>query len=273
MTNDTIDLVAQTAVDAARAAGELIRRAWHSARQVQYKGPVDLVTATDRDAEALILETIRKRFPDHAIVAEEASASTAAAIPEPGQPAWYVDPLDGTVNFVHGVPHFAVSIAFAYGTQVEVGVVFDPMRNELFVARRGHGASLDGHTIRVSSTGSIERALLATGFPYDRQARAAYYMGFLRDFLEAAQDVRRFGSAALDLCWVAAGRYDGFWEWRLHAWDVAAGSLIVTEAGGMVSTFRGHALDLFGEQIVATNPALHAQMCIRLINRLTMSDA
>lgn len=260
--------IESVAIDAARAAGEHIRRAWARVRHVEYKGPVDLVTDTDKEAQALIVGRIRKTFPNHVLVAEETSDTSITSSPSGAEPTWYVDPLDGTVNFVHGVPHFAVSVAFGYGTRIEVGVVYDPMRDELFFARRGGGAFLNEGRICVSTTNSIHRALFATGFPYDRQQRADYYVAFLRDFVASAQDVRRFGSAALDLCWVAAGRYDGFWEWRLHAWDVAAGSLIVSEAGGMVSTFRGQPLDLFGEQIVATNLALHAQTCIRLINRL-----
>ncbi|GIW45662.1 MAG: inositol monophosphatase [Candidatus Binatia bacterium] len=260
--------VVSLAIDAVRAAGERIRQAWAQARHVEYKGPVDLVTNTDKEAEQIIVARIRSAFPDHVLVAEEASTGLAQRVPSRDEPAWYVDPLDGTVNFVHGVPHFAVSVAFGRGTHIQVGVVYDPMRDELFVAERGGGAFLNGKRVVVSTTNSIHRALLATGFPYDRQQRADYYVAFFRDFVAAAQDVRRFGSAALDLCWVAAGRYDGFWEWRLHAWDVAAGSLIVGEAGGMVSTFTGQPLDLFGDQIVATNPALHAQVCIRLINRL-----
>lgn len=268
MAEATTNLREQVAIEAARSAGAHIRGAWGRTRTVEYKGPVDLVTATDRESEAIILDAIRSHFPDDLVIAEEASTGGRLQPPDRAQPAWYIDPLDGTVNFVHGIPHFAVSVAFARGTCVEVGVVYDPMRDELFLARRGGGAWLNGRRIRVSTTGAIERALIATGFPYDRQQRAAYYVAFLQDFVAAAQDVRRFGSAALDLAWVAAGRYDGFWEWRLHPWDVAAGSLIVAEAGGIVSTFTGHALQLFREQIVATNSALHAQMCIRLINRL-----
>ncbi|MCX8073567.1 MAG: inositol monophosphatase [Candidatus Binatia bacterium] len=262
------DQVESVAIAAARRAGEHIRRAWSQARRVEYKGPVDLVTNTDREAEEIIVSHIRERFPGHTIVAEETSGSAMSGRPSSSEPAWYVDPLDGTVNFVHGVPHFAVSIAFGYGTRINVGVVYDPMRNELFSARRGGGAFLNQQRISVSTTNVLHQALLATGFPYDRQQRPDFYVAFLRDFVAVAQDVRRFGSAALDLCWVAAARYDGFWEWRLHAWDVAAGSLVVQEAGGMVSTFRGQPLDLFGDQIVATNLALHAQLCIRLMNRL-----
>ncbi len=272
MTKVEHEQIEMVAIDAARAAGECIRNAWAEARQVEYKGPVDLVTETDREAETLIVSQIRTAFPSHTLVAEEASATAVLRAPLPGEPAWYVDPLDGTVNFVHGIPHFAVSIAFGYGTRIEVGVVYDPMREELFFARRGAGAFLNEEKISVSRTNSIHRALFATGFPYDRQQHADYYIAFLGDFVASAQDVRRFGSAALDLCWVAAGRYDGFWEWRLHPWDMAAGSLIVGEAGGMVSTFRGLPLDLYGDQIVATNLALHAQTCIRLINRLEASE-
>lgn len=247
------------ALRAARAAAAIIRSAWERARTVEYKGPVDLVTATDREAEAAIVAVVRSAFPDHRIVAEESSHKEFER-PRPGTPAWYVDPLDGTVNFVHRVPHFAVSIAFALGEEVQLGLVVDPMRNEEFLAERGRGATRNGQRVAVSSVDQLGQALLATGFPYDRRTHAAYYLRFFRAFVERAQDVRRFGSAALDLCWVACGRYDGFWEWRLHPWDVAAGSLIVREAGGLVSDFSGHPLDLFGEQILAANPHLHQPM-------------
>ncbi len=262
--------IPEVALAAARQAAAIVRNAWHGQRRVEYKGPVDLVTATDREAEATIVAMIRDAFPDHLIVAEEGSGGQARR-PPVGAPAWYVDPLDGTVNFVHRVPHFAVSLAFARGEDVEVGVVIDPMRNEEFFAVRGSGATRNGQPIRVSSVEELGGALLATGLPYDRQRHCDYYLGFMSEFVRQAQDIRRFGSAALDLCWVACGRYDGFWEWRLHAWDVAAGSLIVREAGGRVSDFRGRSLALFGEQIVAANPHIHPAMCAILQRRLQLT--
>lgn len=252
---------------AGRKAATIVREAWDEARRVEHKGPVDLVTTTDREAETAIVSTIRNAFPDHRIVAEEGSGGEIKH-PPPGAPTWYVDPLDGTVNFVHQVPHCAISVAFASGTDVRVAVVIDPLRDEEFCAIRGAGATLNGRPIRVSGVAQLSGALLATGLPYDRRDYADYYLRFGSDFVHQAQDVRRFGSAALDLCWVACGRYDGFWEWRLHAWDVAAGSLIVCEAGGRVSDFRGQPLDLFGEQIVAANPDIHPSMCAVLERRL-----
>lgn len=263
-----MERIREVALQAARTAAAVIRSAWKQARSVEYKGPVDLVTATDREAEAAIVSIIRGAFPDHQIVAEESTQADLER-PEPETAAWYIDPLDGTVNFVHRVPHFAVAIAFARGQDVQFAVVVDPMRNEEFWAERGRGATLNGQPLSTSSVAHLGQALLATGFPYDRRDHAAYYLRFFRAFVERAQDVRRFGSAALDLCWVACGRYDGFWEWRLHPWDVAAGSLIVREAGGVVSDFSGCPLDLFGEQILAANARIHPLMLAVLGEQLS----
>ena len=254
---------------AARMAGALLRNRACGAKRVEYKtGAVDLVTDTDRDAEALVVDHLRRAFPDHVIVAEEASSGTTISAPTAAQYAWYLDPLDGTTNFAHAFPHFCVSLALARGTEPLLGIVYDPMRDELFAARQGGGATLNGVPIHVSTVDDLNRALLATGFPYDRRERTEFYLSFVADFMQRAQGIRRGGAAALDLCYVACGRFDGFWEWKLRPWDTAAGTLIVREAGGNVSDFRGGAFDLFGTQALASNGRLHAGMIGVLAERL-----
>ena len=262
---DAVETVARAAV---AAAGTQLRAAASRSRHIEYKGPVDLVTDTDRAVEALVVGQLRRAFPDHLIVAEEAASGAALERPRPEQYAWYLDPLDGTVNFAHGLPHFAVSLALARGDELQLGIVHDPIRDETFVARRGGGATLNGASIRVSTTSAVEHALLATGFPYDRRTRLDFYIGFLADFLRQARDVRRIGSAALDLCYVACGRFDGFWEWQLKPWDTAAAALIVREAGGSVTDFRGGPFDPYGEQTLASNGAIHPAMVDLLTKRL-----
>lgn len=249
-------------------AGALLRARWRGAKTVQYKGAVDLVTETDREAEELIVGELRRAFPDHLIVAEEASAGATLQPPGNDRYVWYLDPLDGTTNFAHGYPQFCVSLALGRGTDVVLGIVYDPVREETFVAQRGGGATLNGQPIRVSAVHDLQRALLATGFAYDRQERSDFYLRFVRDFMRQAQDFRRAGSAALDLCYVACGRFDAFWEWNLRPWDTAAGTLIVREAGGTVSDFRGGSFDLYGEHTLASNGHLHAAMVAILKGRL-----
>jgi myo-inositol-1(or 4)-monophosphatase len=261
---EVFERVARAAV---AAAGERLRAVWRGSKRVEYKGPVDLVTETDREIEALIVERLRQAFPDHLIVAEEASAGTRPPRPAADRYAWYLDPLDGTVNFAHGHPHFCVALALAYGAELQLGIVHDPVRDETWFAQRGRGATLNGAPIAVSAVSDLGEALLATGFPYDRRTRTDFYLGSFADFMQRACDVRRAGSAALDLCYVACGRCDGFWEWRLQPWDTAAASLIVREAGGTVSDFRGAAFDVYGEQTLASNSRLHAAMLAVLENR------
>ncbi len=237
---------------AAARAGALLRSRYREHQEVSFKGEVDLVTAADRDAERLIVDCIRSAFPAHGIVAEESP-------PRPGgdDHRWYVDPLDGTTNFAHGYPQFCVSIALARADEMLLGVVHDPVREETFSAVRGDGARLNGAPIAVSATARFEHALLGTGFPYDRRQHADFYVGFLAEAMRRSQGVRRAGSAALDLCWVACGRLDAFWEWKLHPWDFAAGRLIVQEAGGRVSDFAGGPHRLSGEETAASNGLLH----------------
>jgi len=262
---DPHERVARAAVGEAAA---LLRATWRPAKVIEHKGAVDLVTATDREAEALILGHLRRAFPAHRVVAEEAAAGSALEPPPPDELVWYLDPLDGTTNFAHAYPHFCVSLALARGTEPIFGIVHDPLRDETFVAHHGGGATLNGEVIGVSSVSDLDEALLATGFPYDRRAHVDFYVSFLADFVGRAQGVRRNGSAALDLCYVACGRLDGFWEWKLHPWDLAAGVLIVREARGTVSGFRGQSFDLYGDQTLASNGHLHRAMVETLSARL-----
>lgn len=241
-------------------AGARLREAWAGGKLIHYKGEIDLVTETDHEIEALIGNRLRAAFPAHRLVAEEASAQAGMQRPGVDEYVWYLDPVDGTTNFAHSYPQFAVSLALARGTELLVGCVYDPMRDELFEACRGRGATLNGEAIHVSEVLELRHALLATGFPYDRREHADLYLGYVKAFMLRAQGIRRSGAAALDLCAVACGRLDGFWEWKLKPWDMAAGFLIVGEAGGAVSDFAGEPVDLFGDQTLATNGKLHAEM-------------
>lgn len=251
---------AALACELARQAGIAIRDAMGAGRRVEYKSAVDLVTDVDRRAQAIVVDGLRKAFPNDAIVAEEDDAHA----PSQG-PCWYVDPLDGTTNFVHGLPHFAVSVAYFDKGRPEAAAVYDPCKDELFRAARGRGAWLGrggdgacgGQRLGVSTVSALDRALLVTGFPYDRRDHAPAYLEYFREFLCRAQDLRRYGSASLDLCYVACGRFDGFWEWKLHPWDTAAGWLVVEEAGGRVSDFDGSSYDPWLPRILATNAVVH----------------
>jgi myo-inositol-1(or 4)-monophosphatase len=238
-------------------AGTLIRLRHGGHQSVAYKGAssVDIVTATDHEAEHLIVHALRTAFPEHGIVSEE-----SPALPGHGEYRWYIDPLDGTINFAHGYPHCAISIALEHGGVLILGLVHDPLRRETFAARLGGGAQLNGGLIHVSAVEELSRALLATGFPYDRRERAAEYLPYLQVGLERGRCVRRSGSAALDLCYVACGRLDAYWEWHLGPWDSAAGRLIVEEAGGHVTDFAGQPHDLRGPETAASNGRLHAAL-------------
>ena len=249
------------AIAAAKDAGAILRERLTRPRDVQFKGTVDLVTDADRASETLIAGRIREVFPDHRLVGEE-GARGAEGSDQPRQAAaevpfgWLVDPLDGTTNFAHGYPHFAVAIALERGGRVVLGVVYDPMRDELFVAERGGGASLNGVPLRVTAEDDLIRSLLATGFTYDLSRRAEN--DALWDvFNNRVQGVRRDGSAALNLAYVAAGRLDGFWERPLGPWDIAAGALLVEEAGGRVSGYDGGPFSPYAREVVASNGPLH----------------
>lgn len=247
------------AIDVAREAGQVLLAAGQTSLEVQEKGVVDLVTNADRASEALIRERIEAAFPLHDFLGEE---SWVGHNPVPSdRPLWIVDPLDGTTNFAHGLPLWSVSIAcVAHGSPC-VGVVHDPSRGETFWAEAGQGSFCNGSRIRVSDRATLRDSLLVTGFPYDIQTSSHDNVDHFRDFLKRTRGVRRLGSAAIDLAYVACGRFDGFWEMKLHAWDIAAGVLLVNEAGGMVSNFSGQPIDLFGEEIVASGGGIHSAMC------------
>lgn len=242
----------------AHEAGALIREALGHAHTIDRKSPVNLVTEVDRAAERIIVEGLSRAFPDDTIVAEEsADGSRPAATNGEQGSCWYVDPLDGTTNFVHGLPHCSVSIGLQRKGRMQAAVVFDPFRDETFEAERGRGARLGKRRLQVSPTAILGDSLLVTGFPYDRRDHLDFYLSYLAAFIAQARDIRRYGSAALDLCYVAAGRFDGFWEWKLQPWDTAAGILIVEEAGGRVTDFDDGSYDPWGDRILATNGAIH----------------
>ncbi len=236
------------AVATVRAAGALLHDYYYSGVTVKYKGEIDLITEADRASEALILNRIRSAYPDCAILSEEsgASANSSSAV-------WIADPLDGTTNFAHGLPIFSVTLALVVNGVIEVGATYNPIYDELYTAQRGQGAYLNGERLHVSAAPMLDKALLVTGFPYDRRTNPNNNIRQFTDFSLRAQGVLRLGSAALDLGAVAAGRLDGYWEWGINPWDVAAGVLMVTEAGGQVTMPDGSPLDLFARQIVASN--------------------
>lgn len=243
------------AQEAALKAGAVLRENFGGVRDIAYKGDINLVTEMDTRSERTIVEILRTAFPDHGIVAEEETS-----IQNGSGYLWIIDPLDGTTNYAHAYPCFSVSIALQHEQDIIAGVVYDPMRGELFSAGKGQGAFLNGKQIQVSSIDILIKSLLATGFPYDRKVCSKNNMDHFHNLLMAAQEVRRDGSAALDLCYVAAGRFDGFWELKLKAWDVAAGSLIVREAGGMISGLAGNPVNLDAGEILASNGKIHSAM-------------
>jgi len=244
------------AEEAARAAGALILENWQKFKLIEYKSAIDLVTEVDRSAEEKIVRILQRRFPDHSILAEEETAISGSS----PDYRWIIDPLDGTTNFTHGYPQVSVSVGLERQGDLVLGVVFDPLRQELFKGAKGSGAFLNEAPIRTSKTAELDKALLATGFPYDRRERADFYLAFFKAFMVRCQGIRRAGSAALDLCYLACGRIDGFWELKLHPWDTAAASLIVREAGGMVSDFNGDEFSIWGEETLGSNGLIHAEM-------------
>lgn len=247
------------AIQTARAAGGVLLDRLGRAK-VSNKGTIDLVTEADLAAEKLIIDLIRSHYPRHSILAEESGASEGI-ISIPGECAWrwIVDPLDGTTNYAHGYPCFCVSIAVERSGKIEIGVVYDPMRNEMFAAERGQGATLNERPMRVSEVEDLNQAMLCTGFPYNVRER----LNFARDFTNftmQAQAVRRDGSAAIDLAYVACGRFDGFWEDGLNPWDVAAGMLLIEEAGGRVTDYENAPLDIYTPKVLASNGWVHEAM-------------
>ena len=245
------------AVAAAQQAGKIIADAYQTDFLVDYKegALTNLVTEVDRRSEVAIVEILNAAFPDHRILAEEGGIGSSGPSPY----RWLVDPLDGTTNFAHCFPMFCVSIGLEENGRMVLGVVYDPLRRELFEAELGKGAFLNGKRIHVSRTASLDRALVVTGFAYDRETRQRN-VGYFSRFVLASQGIRRTGTAAIDLCYVASGRFDGLWELNLNPWDVAAGSLVVTEAGGRVSDFAGNAFSLDGKETLASNGLVHQGM-------------
>lgn len=243
------------AIRAAKKAGQVLQRRLGRTQRVDYKGAVNLVTEMDFRSERIIVSEVRKHYPGHAFLAEEKVQKRT------GSPyRWIIDPLDGTTNYAHGFPVYCVSIALEYGGEIILGVVYDPSREELFVAQKGKGARLNGRRLTVSKTSRLSKSLLATGFPYDLRESPVNNFDHFRNFALRTHAVRRCGSAALDLCNVAAGRLDGFWEMKLGAWDLAAGSLMVIEAGGKITDFDGRPLGLDGRQVLASNGRIHGEM-------------
>ncbi len=247
------------AVKAARRAGNIINRGSRDLDRltVTAKGPKDFVSEIDRAAESAIVETLLEAYPDHAILAEEGTAKGANADAEN---VWIIDPLDGTTNFLHGFPQYCVSIALAHKGQVTQGVIYDPVRNDLFTATRGRGAYLNDRRIRVSKRTQLKECLIGTGFPFRDGSFLDAYLAMMRTMIEHTAGLRRPGAAALDLAYVAAGFYDGFFEVGLNPWDVAAGSLLVLEAGGLIGDLSGEGDYLHGGEVIAATPKIFAQM-------------
>jgi myo-inositol-1(or 4)-monophosphatase len=244
----------EVALSAAKEAGEVLREGFGWQHSVRYKGEVDLVTEVDEQAEQVIREILFGAFPAYGMLAEEGGALVGKE-----NARWIVDPLDGTTNYAHGLAIFAVSIALERAGEVVLGVVHDPIREETYVAERGAGATLNGEPIRVSDTDELIQALIATGFPYDRTDMPEALELFGR-FSALTRGMRRLGSTALDLCYVAAGRLEGYYERGIWPWDIAAGGLILEESGGRITDYRGGKLNLEGREIVASNGALHPTM-------------
>jgi myo-inositol-1(or 4)-monophosphatase len=255
MVDMLLDHYARHASQIARDAGEILRERFGQPHHVRFKSTVDLVTEADQAAEDLIADRLRTLCPEHDLLCEEGSVGAAVGATY----RWVVDPLDGTTNFAHGLPTFAVSIALEETGVSVLGVVYDPMREELFLARRGGGATLNGAPIRVSNIDRLIASILATGFSYDFERRAQQAQVW-RDFLTRVQAIRQTGSAALNLCYIAAGRLDGYWERGISPWDVAAGAVIVTEAGGAVTDMRGGAFHSDDREILASNGTLHPDL-------------
>lgn len=259
MTQASLHPMLNVAIKAARAAGSIINRASLDLDilKINSKSPNDFVTEVDQAAEQLIIETLLQAYPDHGILAEESGREHGNKTSEF---QWIIDPLDGTTNFIHGFPVYAVSIALAHRGVVQQAVVYDPTRNDLFYATKGRGAFLNDRRLRVSRRTRMSDALIGTGFPFRRGDNFKRYLKMFEAVMQECAGLRRPGAAALDLCYVAAGYYDAFFETGLHPWDVAAGSLIIAEAGGLVGNFTGEADFLHQREIVAGNPRIYGQL-------------
>jgi len=243
------------AIQTAREAGAILRAAWDHPKEISYKGEVDIVTESDRRSEELIVERLRRKYPDHAVIAEEGSGVDAAG----AKFCWHVDPLDGTTNFAHSYPCFCVSIGLAENGRPIAGAVFNPVADEMFTAARGQGAHLNGKPIRVSAVETLSTSLVATGFPTHLRKRSSN-MNYYWEFTLRTHGVRRDGAAALDLCSVACGRFDAFWEFGLKSWDTCAGVLLVEEAGGKVTDLHGEPYTPGGASVMATNGRVHSEV-------------
>ena len=259
-----------TAIKAARTAGAIINRASLDLErlQVNSKAPNDFVTEVDHAAEAAIIDTLLTAYPGHGILAEESGSARGA---RDSEYVWIIDPLDGTTNFIHGLPTYAVSIGLAFRQQIQQAVVYDPARNDLFFASKGRGAFLNDRRLRVSKRTRLADALIGTGFPFRKGDDLSHYLRILETVMKSCAGVRRPGAAALDLCYVAAGWYDAFFETGLSPWDVAAGSLIVTEAGGLVGNFTGEADFLHQREVVAGSPKIYGQLVQMLAPHTTIA--
>lgn len=250
-----MDKTIQAAREAALKAGRMLRENIGKSSEISYKGTVDLVTNFDTQAQRVIFDHLSSCFPDHDYLAEEGLNQNKGA-----EFRWIIDPLDGTTNYAHHFPVFTVSIALEREGEVVLGLIYDPMREEMFSAVKGEGAFLNGEEIRVSAVDDLNKSLLATGFPYDIRASKVNNITHFNNLLTRVQGIRRCGSAAMDLCYVASGRFDGFWELKLSPWDIAAGALIVQEAGGLISDFQNGEFTIYGAEILASNGLIHQQI-------------
>jgi myo-inositol-1(or 4)-monophosphatase len=258
----------ETAIKAAKAGGKVLRGFFAKEFRIDFKGEVNLVTEADRAAEAVVIQTLRKKFPAHRFLAEEGGAQDGAeSIGSVHK--WIIDPLDGTTNFAHCYPTFCVSIGLEIRGEMALGVVYDPLRQEMFLAEKGKGATMNGRPIHASKPEKINASLLVTGFAYDVREDLTNNLDHFSNFSLRAQGVRRTGSAALDLCYVACGRFDGFWELKLAPWDTAAAFLIATEAGATVTDFQGRPYNIYLKEILASNGKIHSEMVeiLRLAER------
>jgi len=251
----------QVLEELAREAGKILRAGYEQEHEIRYKGVIDLVTEVDHQSEAYLIDEIRKRYPGHKILAEESGVTSGSQ-----DSVWIIDPLDGTVNYAHQIPIFTVSIGYSAMGRMSLGVVYDPMRDELYGAERNAGSFMNGKRIHSSEAIDLKKSLLVTGFPYDAWDTDYDNFGNYVRFAKQSQGVRRLGSAALDCCYVAAGRFDGFWELQLNPWDVAAGGLIAEESGAKVTNVRGKADYLSAPQsIIACAPGIYEQM-LKVLN-------
>jgi len=253
--NSELKQIKKVAIKAARASGKYILQHVDKIKEISRKGAfTNLVTDVDKASEDMIISTVKKAFPAHSIVAEESGEYT-----QEEEFKWVIDPLDGTTNYSHGFPFFSVSIGVLYKDEVKIGIVYDPSRNELFEAQESKGAFLNGKPIRVSENKKLEESLLATGFAYNIEGKLANIKNF-ENMLKYAQAIRRAGSAAIDLCYVACGRLDGFWEFGLSPWDTSAGQLMIKEAGGKVTKLDNSKFDIYNKEILASNGIIHQEM-------------